>query len=437
MTLHNRYLSHRHLGARQHDIIAFFSSLSNPDPSAPIPDPVFSSLVPTPTSTQALLGPTNNGGQNNGSGQNGGQNSDSSHDSPHGHGIKSTTTSTTQLPDTTTDSSTPTPTPTHHGRPTESTEETASSTSTSTSTQKTSTTPTTTTSTTSSSSSTSTSTSTSLTSFTSPKHIPTIPVTITAPTVFSTRTTPFVVPTDDSIATPSPTSSAAPSAGLSTGAIVGSVAGGIVGLVAIFFIVAFLLRRWRRNRVHDEDFNPEEFVRSPNMSEPGNGYNNNPFEPTPPNPAFRHHSIAPSITSGPNMAGQGTYAYGNDTPYSNAAYAAGGAVVGAAAYGMYEAHTNDDATNGVYSSEPRPQQAYNAEAYGSYAYSTDGPHAVTTGTQHAHPYSSAEYQAHYQDNVPTPAPARAPAPALVAGAPAVPANRAPSVYNVEDAYGGI
>lgn len=131
------------------------------------------------------------------------------------------------------------------------------------------------------------------------------------------------------------------------------------------------------------------------------------------------------------MAGQGTYAYGNDASYTGAAYVnAPYAAGGAAAYGTFEAH--DDAINGAYSSDPRPQQAYNAEAYGSYAYSTNGSHAVTTGLQHDHPY-----QAHYRDNDPAPAPAHVPAPALVAGAPAVPANRAPSLYNVEDAYGGI
>ncbi|KAG6877535.1 hypothetical protein C0993_006228, partial [Termitomyces sp. T159_Od127] len=196
-------------------------------------------------------------------------------------------------------------------------------------------------------------------------------------------------------------------------------------------------RRWRRNRIRDEDFNPEDFVRGPDMTETGNSQNNNPFNPAPPNPAFRHHSIAPSIGSGPNMAGQGAYAFGNDASYAGAAYtnanyASGGAAAGTAAYGTYEAH--DDAINGAYSSDPRPQQAYNAEAYGSYAYSTN---AVTTGSQHAHPYSSNEYQAHYQDNAPAHAQPHAPAPALVAGAPAVPANRAPSLYNVEDAYGGI
>ncbi|KAG6840508.1 hypothetical protein C0991_006305 [Blastosporella zonata] len=201
-------------------------------------------------------------------------------------------------------------------------------------------------------------------------------------------------------------------------------------------IVAFFLRRWRRNRITEEDFNPDEFVRSPNMTQTPGSYNDNPFEPTPPNAAFRAgHNVAPSISSGPNMAGQGAYAYGSDAaPYSDAAYAAGGASYGAgaaggAAYGTYDHATADDAINGAYSSQPQVQAPYNAEAYGSFAYSTEGPHAVTTPSQQFHPYSSQEYQAHYHDN----------APALVAGAPAVAANRGrvPSIIDPEDAYGGI
>ncbi|KAG6872896.1 hypothetical protein C0995_005302 [Termitomyces sp. Mi166 len=430
MTFYNRYPSHRRLRARQPGFPDFFPFDNSDTTTTPT-----ETLSPPGVTSAQILGNNDDDGNNNTPG--------------HGHGNGNPTT-TTSTSDPTIFSPTPSLTSLthHHEKPTKiSTTEQPATTSTSTSSKETSITSTTsaTISTTSSSSSSSptitftSTTSTPTTTSTSNKPIPTTPVIITAPAVTQTHTTGFVNPTtNDAVATASSTPSTAPSAGLSTGAIVGSVAGGIVGLVAIFFIVAFLLfkRRWR-NRIRDEDFNREDFARTPNMTETGNGYNNNPFEPTPPNPAFRHHSIAPSIGSGPNMAGQGSYAYGNDTAYTDTTYAAGGAgggygtATGAAAYGTYQAHTNDDAINGAYSSEPRPQQAYDAEAYGSYAYSTDGAHAVTTGTQHVHPYSSTEYQAHYQEN----APVRVPA--LVAGAPAVPANRAPSVYNVEDAYGGI
>ncbi|KAG6887230.1 hypothetical protein C0992_013249 [Termitomyces sp. T32_za158] len=422
MTLHNRYHSHRRLQVRQpgkfEDIMSDIFDFGPPksDSSTSTSD----TTSPSTTSTQSATKTRGNNLQTSNSSDN-----DSTTTTPIRH-HEHTRTSSSTTPETSTTTSTEQP----------------KTTSTSASTEKTSATlaKTTTTSHSSSATPTSTSTSTSIStsSLIKPTSIP--PVTLTAVAVTQTHTTGFATPTSDAAPTISATPSATPSAGLSTGAIVGSVAGGIIGLVGIFFIVAFLLRRWRRNRIRDEDFNPEDFVRSPNMTETDIGQNRSPFDPAPPNPAFRHHSIAPSIGSGPNMAGQGTYAYGNDASYTgaaytNAAHAVGGTAAGTAAYGTYEAH--DDAINGAYSSDPRPQQAYNAEAYGSYAYSNDGSHAATTGLQHAHPYSSTEYQAHYQDNARGPVPAHVPAPALVAGAPAVPANRAPSVYNVEDAYGGI
>ncbi|KAJ2929670.1 hypothetical protein H1R20_g7432, partial [Candolleomyces eurysporus] len=111
----------------------------------------------------------------------------------------------------------------------------------------------------------------------------------------------------------------------------------------------------------------------------------------------RGHSIAPSLSS-PGVAGQGAYSssYGaTDNSTGGAGAAAAGVAVGAAAvatgvaasqglqerpkyvYGQVEPnqqnsgddHGDDysEHAHGAYSSEPMVQQAYNAEAYGSYA----------------------------------------------------------------------
>ncbi|KAG6811303.1 hypothetical protein H0H92_008060 [Tricholoma furcatifolium] len=306
---------------------------------------------------------------------------------------------------------------------------------TSTSTQQSSRTPSTT-------STTPTSTSTTLSSSTSSSSIKssssTGPVVITAAPVTYTNTADQASSTYVAYSSVSatPSTTAVPTGGLSTGAIVGSVAGAILGIAAICFLIAFFLRRWRRNRIIEEDFNQENLARAPDMAETGTS---NPFEP--PQPAFRGHSIAPSFSSGPNMAGQGAYAYNTDVNYADAAYAAGAGAYGAQdsqehVHQPYYDNPTDDAINGAYSAEPKPQAAYNAEAYGSYVYSTDGSHAVTAPSQQYHPYSSQEYQSHYQDNA---VPAARSTPALVNGAPAVAADRAraPSMYDDEDAYAGI
>ncbi|KAF5379404.1 hypothetical protein D9615_006495 [Tricholomella constricta] len=259
------------------------------------------------------------------------------------------------------------------------------------------------------------------------------PVTITGAAVTRTQTSSFgtftPTTTDALLTSSSASSTLAPSSGISTGAIVGSVAGGLAGIAIIGIIVAFFLRRWRRNRISDDDFNPDEFVRSPNMSE--TGYRASTFDPVPPNMAHRGHTVAPSIGS-TNMAGQGAY------PYNGGAGAGGsGAAIqerqmytygqGYDTNGARDDDISDLAHGGPYSSEPQMQATYNPEAYGSYAYSTEG-HYATNPQQPHHPYSAQEYQAHYQDNAP---------PALVAGAPAVPAGRTAHLVDTDDAYGGI
>jgi hypothetical protein len=167
-----------------------------------------------------------------------------------------------------------------------------------------------------------------------------------------------------------------------------------------------------------------EFRDSPAGSPP---YRASTFDPNPPSMAQRGHANMASISSGAGMAGHGAYATATamqERPqytYGQNEYDAG--------------HARDDegseiAHGGAYSSEPQPQHEYNAEAYGSYAYSTEGHHAVQQ--QQYHPYQAQQYYSEYHDE--------GHAPALVAGAPAVPAGRSSRqsvVVNEDDAYGGI
>lgn len=136
-------------------------------------------------------------------------------------------------------------------------------------------------------------------------------------------------------------------------------------------------------------------------------YRTSTFDPSPPVVGQRGPHTA-SIVSGPGMAGHGaTYA---------------------AAQYNYGQDDSEIAQGGPYSSEPQPQHAYNAEAYGSYAYSTDGAQAVQ------HPYNQYPDYSRYADNE------DAHSPALVAGAPAVPAGRGArqsAAINDADVYGGI
>ncbi|KAG5641616.1 hypothetical protein DXG03_004639 [Asterophora parasitica] len=410
MTLHNNFPSHRQLKERQQagrapqipapPALADPTGEETPPPeSTPGPDPtethssVSSNTKPTQTSTPPPAKPT-----------------------------QQTTKSAPQ----TTPPPTPTPTPPS-------------------STQEQQTTVTSTSSSQAESSSESQSSTTSTTSVTS--ALPTTanlgPVTITGPPVIRTQTSSFstFTATTDLDASPSisPSQSAAPSSGISTGAIVGSVAGGIAGIALIGIIIAFFLRRWRRNRISDDDFNTDDFVRA----SPDSPYRASTFDPVPPNMSHRGgHHATPSI-GGPNMAGHGAFAAG--------AGAAGMAVgVGATiqerqmyTYGQNYDDTASDHAHGAYSSEPQMQATYNPEAYGSYAYSTEGHYAAATTApgQAFHPYSAQEYQAHYQDNASTQPQQQyynnGPPPALVAGAPAVPAGRAVSIIDTEDAYGGI
>ncbi|RDB18529.1 hypothetical protein Hypma_000236 [Hypsizygus marmoreus] len=265
--------------------------------------------------------------------------------------------------------------------------------------------------------------------------------TITGPAVTRTQTSSLAkfstTIIDNAAITISASPTASPSSGISTGAIVGSVAGGIAIIAVIGIIVAFFLRRWRRNRISDADFNQDEFIRSPNMMESEfrdghGGYRASTFDPVPPSMSQQaHQSIAPSLSSGSNLAGQGAY------PYT------GGAIQERQPYTYGQAYTDNNiaredessseiAHGGAYSSQPQPQAAYNPEAYASYAYSTDQHSPGSSDSrspQIYHPYQTAEYQPRYQDHAP---------PALVAGAPAVAAGRSTRpVINDDDAYGGI
>lgn len=155
---------------------------------------------------------------------------------------------------------------------------------------------------------------------------------------------------------------------------------------------------------------------------PGHGatpYRASTFDPVPPSMAQRN--FTPSI-SGTNMAGHGAYTAAAPIQ-ERQAYTYGQGYDGGAG------DDNSDIAHGAYSSEPHPQAAYNPEVYGSYAYSTDGQYQVNQNQQSYHPYQAREYETHYTDNA---------APALVAGAPAVPAGRGPArAMSDEDAYGGM
>ena len=147
------------------------------------------------------------------------------------------------------------------------------------------------------------------------------------------------------------------------------------------------------------------------------------------------------------MAGQGAYAF-NSRSAGYGAGAAGGAGAGVPerpAYVYGQSYEAMDEANGPYSVQPQMQTAYNPEAYGGYAYTTEGNQAAYAGGYGGHPYQAQQFEAHYQDNATTApiggaAQPRIP-PALVAGAGSVPAGRSSqstrSVYSEEDAYGGI
>lgn len=194
-----------------------------------------------------------------------------------------------------------------------------------------------------------------------------------------------------------------------------------------------------------------EFRDTPAHHGPGGqaSYHASTFDPVPPSMAQLRQQNTASIVSSAGIAGQGAYPY------------AAGAGAGAAGAGIqerqpytygqgYDAHGRDRddegselAHGGPYSSEPHPQAVYNAEAYGSYAYSTDVRPPQQAYQQPAqynpHPYQAREYQQHYTDNAHGQGQGRGNLPpALVAGAPAVPAGRVtPTHMSDEDAYGGI
>ncbi|TFK39696.1 hypothetical protein BDQ12DRAFT_664932 [Crucibulum laeve] len=260
--------------------------------------------------------------------------------------------------------------------------------------------------------------------------------------------------------------------GVSTGTIVGGVAGGIAGVAVLCLIVAFILRRMRkRSRNLDDDYNPSDFRRSAFVAD------NNAGSPTLPDMTQRGHTVAPSISGGPGMAGHGAYqGQHGDVNYGAAAVGAGVGVGAAVAAGTVlqerprytygQDYTMNNASNtapaldddgseiahGAYSSQPQMQAAYNPEAYGSYAaYEGGAGYQEATreyqgqqGQQQQYYDDHQEYQ-HYYDQqqqhqqyndyvVPGTPAVTAPA----GGAPS--SNRAANTRSIvadDDAYGGI
>lgn len=164
-------------------------------------------------------------------------------------------------------------------------------------------------------------------------------------------------------------------------------------------------KRNRRDTILGDDFRNSQFFAGASAGGNGN-HNGNDDDLEPPSMAERHHSFAPSVASGPGMAGQGAFqvgaTYNNGAPttdrygaagYGATAYGAAGAGAAGAlqerpryAYGQQNAEEVDDMAHGVYSSQPQPQAPYNPEAYGSYA--TYGGGAAGAGYQEA----TREYQ---------------------------------------------
>lgn len=177
----------------------------------------------------------------------------------------------------------------------------------------------------------------------------------------------------------------------------GGVAGGLAALGVLVFIIMFMLRKIRKRRETEAEFNDEDF---------GNEFRRSAFvqdnsAPQSPNMMQTHHNhtVSPSI-SGPGMAGQGAYTSAPAAGYGGyGATDASGAALGGGlqerpkyVYGQSDG-SSDDHANGVYSSQPQPMQvgygsdpfgpaggSYNAyDAQGSYAaYDAQGGYAQAT-----------------------------------------------------------
>lgn len=115
------------------------------------------------------------------------------------------------------------------------------------------------------------------------------------------------------------------------------------------------------------------------------------------------HSFAPSVASGPGMAGHGAFqgraAYNSNVPNAAPGYGAGatGVVPNRVmqerpkyTYGQQTEEEVDEVAHGIYSSQPQPQVSYNPEVYGSYA----AYNGHSTGYQEV----TREYQGQQQDD---------------------------------------
>lgn len=146
-------------------------------------------------------------------------------------------------------------------------------------------------------------------------------------------------------------------------------------------------KRNRRDTIVDDDFDNSDFGSGIPAGDTGiRGVNDNDIlEPS--SMTQRHNSFAPSVASGPGMAGHGAFHGGAayDSSVANVGgYDATG--YGAVGYGTTEVVSNrvmqerpkytygqqndeevDDVAHGIYSSQPQPQVSYNPEVYGSYA----------------------------------------------------------------------
>ena len=119
--------------------------------------------------------------------------------------------------------------------------------------------------------------------------------------------------------------------------------------------------------------------------------------------AETRQSFAPSVASGPGMAGHGAFqggaAYHSNVPNAAPGYGAGATGVVSNrvmqerpkyTYGQQTEEEVDEVAHGIYSSQPQPQVSYNPEVYGSYA----AYNSHSTGYQEV----TREYQGQQQDD---------------------------------------
>ncbi|KAF9068424.1 hypothetical protein BDP27DRAFT_1421956 [Rhodocollybia butyracea] len=171
---------------------------------------------------------------------------------------------------------------------------------------------------TSSSSSTSTTSSTSSSSTTSSPSTTAVSTTPKA-TVPSSTATAFVTFTPSASASHTGTaisssSTSSTSSGIGAGSIVGAIFGTIGGVLVVAVLVAFIVRRVRKNKVEEEHFNASQFRRSAALID--DEFGNDNFSARPPTMIARHMAHSPALP--PVSYGN----YPNPDAYSADPYAA-------------------------------------------------------------------------------------------------------------------